>query len=759
MSGKRNQHQSEGFNLGDIYFVVFRQKWIIFGGLVAGLLAVGVLFILKPAQYESEAKLLVRYVMDKTLTSADSETSMRSPERGDTIMDTETEILMSPDLAKQVVLDVGATNILATVGGGNDTNAAAGVIMRNLTVDPVLKGSILHVTYRSSDAVLAQSVLREVIRGYFLAHAQLHQAAGVFGEFLTQETKRLRTELDETEKKLREAKNNAGVISLDEAKKSTIEQMTKVREDILNAEAELAEHRAMLGNVGTAPQAAATNNADTNALGDIPLMTIKDYRNVCQRLAQDNKQEQDYVFVRQYREDSMYVIGIRDQIAKDEAAKKQLEQEYPKLASMAVAVTPVSGQATSGGLDLAAESTRVRMLEGKTNRLHAQLEQIRIDAGKLDDVEGPIQELQRQKDLKEANLRHFLSSLEQNRIDEELGMGKDSGEISVIANPTPAVKKHAKAFKKYLGMAFMGCFGGGIALAFLIEMFLDHTVRRPADVEKKLKLPLFVSIPNIDADGHNRMAQVNGHSQLMLNENNGGALVTTNGNGAPADGGIAEIPPWDPGHPLSRFYAGLRERLIVNFEVRNLTHNPKLVAVTSCGKGAGVSSIAAGLAASLSETGDGNVLLVDMNMEQHTAQQFYKGRPGCGLDAALEAETMNNAMISENLYVASETANGDGSVAKVMPKRFASLIPKLKASDYDYIIFDMPSVSQTSMTPRLAGLMDMVLLVIESEKTSREAVQRATALLAESKSNVSTVLNKTRSYVPNKLHQEYLNDV
>ena len=49
-------------------------------------------------------------------------------------------------------------------------------------------------------------------------------------------------------------------------------------------------------------------------------------------------------------------------------------------------------------------------------------------------------------------------------------------------------------------------------------------------------------------------------------------------------------------------------------------------------------------------------------------------------------------------------------------------MPKLKASQYDYIIFDMPPVSQTSMTARLSGLMDMVLLVIESEKTSKYTV-------------------------------------
>jgi Mrp family chromosome partitioning ATPase len=68
----------------------------------------------------------------------------------------------------------------------------------------------------------------------------------------------------------------------------------------------------------------------------------------------------------------------------------------------------------------------------------------------------------------------------------------------------------------------------------------------------------------------------------------------------------------------------------------------------------------------------------------------------------------------------------------------------------------MPPVAETTMTFRLARLMDMTLLVIEAGKTNQEVVKRVTALLAESKANVSTVLNKTRTYVPPRLHQEFL---
>ena len=105
--------------------------------------------------------------------------------------------------------------------------------------------------------------------------------------------------------------------------------------------------------------------------------------------------------------------------------------------------------------------------------------------------------------------------------------------------------------------------------------------------------------------------------------------------------------------------------------------------------------------------------------------------------------------------------NGNANSAelpRVLPKRFAALVPRLKASDYDYIIFDMPPVTQTSLTSRLARFMDMVLLVVESEKNDREVVQQANTWLAESGATVGAVLNKTRQYVPKRLHQEFLHD-
>jgi Mrp family chromosome partitioning ATPase len=106
--------------------------------------------------------------------------------------------------------------------------------------------------------------------------------------------------------------------------------------------------------------------------------------------------------------------------------------------------------------------------------------------------------------------------------------------------------------------------------------------------------------------------------------------------------------------------------------------------------------------------------------------------------------------VQQNLYVVSEHS-GSERLAKGMPQRFNQLVPKLKGSDFDYIIFDMPPVNQISITPRLASFMDLVLLVVESEKTDRDLAAQAADLLAQSKTNLGVILNQTKSYVPAKL--------
>jgi succinoglycan biosynthesis transport protein ExoP len=759
MSNKQPAEPQGGMNIGDIYFVLFKHKWLILCFMIFGVAAAGGLLIIKPAQYESEAKLYVQYVMDvKTANSAPGEESgirQTSTGSGDIIL-TELEFLTSLDLAQQVAAHVGPEKILAKFGGGSDTNVAAGVIVRRLVAEPAPKTpSIIILNFQHPDGDMARTVLSEIIDAYINKSAEQHRTIGTSDEFLDSETKRLREQLESTEKDLSAAKSDAGIISsIEDTRKGWNDEYVQINAELLQAEELLAERNADSPR-DVKSQVGMTNVPNTNALVEIPATVRDDYQTTCAVLARAKAKYADDLF--KFPPGSDLLKESQGLVEGFQARKAKLEQQYPQLANLDLPTTPAPGTQgpnTPGGADA---SLRLGQITARTNYLVAKLAEIRQSQTNLEAREPRLMELTHRKEIQEAALTRFMSNLEQNKMG---GDQNSSGGIKITESPTPAVKKWSKSVKKMVGIALAGGVFGGIGLAFLIEMVLDGTVKRPGEIEKKLRLPLFISIPdthqNDRRSGRAQNGSGNGNGRKLLQAPNASALIPAI-NGAGVKSAPEEIEPWDRRHVLHRFYAGLRDRLIVNFEVRNLNHNPKLVGVTSCRKGAGVSSIAAGLAASLSETGDGNVLLVDMRGEHGAARHFHKGKPALGLDSDLENGIKNESFGDDNHHAPAD-AGSDDHFPSVLSKRFAKLMPQLKASDYDYIIFDMPPVSQTSMTPRLAGLMDMVLLVIESEKTHRDSVQRATALLNESRAQVSTVLNKVKTYVPARLHQEFLDD-
>lgn len=734
--------------VGDIYYILFRHKWRILLCALMGLLAAGVYFVYFPAPFQSEAKLFVRFVLTegKTPSPSGDLSSMKSPDmRGETIMESEQQILTSLDLSRQVAEAVGPEKVLTKAGGGSDPNLAAMILNRGLNVSAPRNSSVIHAIFRHPDPEVAQTALQEYISRYLKTHVEIHRAVGIIGDFLTQETDQLRNRLAQTEEELRRARNKAGVISLDDSKKEFTIQMARIREQLLAAQAELAERTAILQELTKQSPQSPDAPAATEAPGPVPPAKANEYRWTLTRIEILQKREQD--MLAQFTPENTRVADLRNQLAETENARRKLEEEYPGLRrSTASAAGLASGQP-----DLQAESLRLNVLQTKIKVLNAQLDQIRAEAAGVDQLEGSILELLRKKELEEANYRYYAARLEQSRINEALGTGKVSN-ISVIQTPSPPAMDRKKS-NQFMAGIFAGGIALGLAWAFAIEMFLDRSVRRPVDFERMLGLPLFLTIPALGRKGRLRRLK-DASAQTPPDPVQAADPATVNGTElAKSD---AELTRMENDPYLHTFHETLRDRLISYFESRNLTHKPKLVAVTGLDRGSGVTTTAAGLASCLSETGEGNVLLVDMTAGQGSAQQFYRGKQVCGLEEILSVR--DSAQVQDKLYVVSEEPGHD-RLSRILPQRFSKLVPQLKASNFDYIIFDMPPVSQISITPRLAGFMDMVLMVVESEKTDRDLVQRATALLAQSKSHVGAILNKSRAYVPRRLHQDSLSDL
>ena len=735
---ERPQH-STGLTLADIYYIIFRHKWKILSFSVLGLAVAAVVYVTSPPMYVSEAKLLIRYVVESSMPSGIAgDPQIKNPDpRGDNIINSEVEVLQSLDLATQVVDIIGAGKILGAGPANTNKYQAAVLLQQNLKVEVPRRSNVLRIVFQNPNREVVQPVLTQIIEAYLRKHVQIHRSMGGFDDVLTQQTDALRSQLAQTEQDLRKARTNIGVVPLEEMKKAYSESLAKIRQELFNTQAELAQQQAVLEeHQKLLPKKPEASAAAPDA--EVPPEKLESYRNIVARLDSFRKQEQG--LLTQYTEENAMVRGIREQIAALEQTRQKLEADYPRLARL----QPPSAKPGEAVGDFLEERARISIaaLQTKIKVLNSQMDQLTAEAKAVNELEPGIVELQRKKELEEAKYRHFSTSLEQARFDETLSAGRMSN-IGVAQAPSPAFRE-SRQLVQMLGLIALGGVVAGFALAFLIELVLDRTVRRPIEVETRLRLPLFLTIPKMRRNS--RPPLLPSPAPAAGSPESGGADEK-----AAVDQKAGVVPYQANG--LVSYYDALRDRLVTFFEVRNLTHKPKMIAVTGCAKGVGVTTIAAGLAASLSETGDGNVLLVDMTAGQGAAHPFFKGKPGLGLAEALGNETRDNTMVQENLYAVAEGGKS-GLLPRVLPRRFGSLVPKLKASDYDYIIFDMPPVSQVSVTPRLAGFMDTVLLVLESEKTQSEAARRAAAMLAESKANVNAVLNKNRSYVPQRLQQE-----
>ncbi len=749
MDAKKPTHPSHGINLGDIYHVIFRHKWKILIIWAIGLIVGAGLWFFTPATYHSRATLLVKYVVEsKPLSSDDpTDTNLRSPDaRGTSIMSSELALLTSFDLALDVARSVGPEKILAKTAGGKDLYQAAGEVSAGLKVEAPRNGSILNLSFEHRDQSVVQPILEQVVKSYNQMHVAAHLATGSLDDFWDQQTTETKALLDETERQLREAKAKADVISLPETKKSQAENIARIQTELYNLQAERAAHIATLDLLtnNAAVSTTATNETVTaTAAPSAPNEVVDRHKEISTLI--DSLQKQLSTMLISLTPESPHVKGLQGTIEAQKQLKSDLEKEYPDLREKRVAKSLNTAQEEVSGTQLLTELSTIRALEAKIN-VHTQtLARVRKEAAVLGEMEGTIVELERKQKLLDEKYNHFSSRRDRSRFDEQLGPGRISA-IKTVQSPTPASRDTSTLVRLVL-IIVGGGFAGGLGLAFLIDFYLDRSIKRPVEVEARMGLPLYLSIPKVSGSSPSRL---NGKSPALLGDakapgaEEGRTEATTTG---------AVQHRRNP--ELDAFFEALRDRLIFSFEMRNLVHKPKLIALTSCGHGAGVSTIARGVAASLSKTGDGNVLLVDMNELGHGAtHHFHKGKLNYGLDDALELAKRDSAMVEENLYVVSgNTADGSG-LPRILQKRFSTLLPRLRASDYDYIIFDMPPVSQLSVTQQLSRFMDVMLVVAESEKTNREVLKRATALLSETTAAVGVVLNKYENRVPDRLLPE-----
>lgn len=702
--------------------VLFRNKSKIILLALLGLGGAAAAYLYLEPPYQSTAKLLVKYVMDTTAVTPDGNegyTVRNVDSRGENVLNVEQEILTSWDLALEVAESLGPEALMGPDAGTNSVAAAAARVLGGLTVQVPRRSSVMWVTYQHPRPEMTVRVLSEVIDRYLERHVEAHRFSGSY-ETLQRETDMMKANLQKTQKELNDLKSSLDITTLEGTKQLIAGQMRQLEDSIIQTQAELAQQQARLELLkGSVPSSPETDALASTLPPPVGRDVLEKYRLVAERLDRHRKRELELVTL--YSPEHIQVKQVRTDIEASENEKQRLEESNPGLLLVQSPTVTAGGGATPNVPDTTLDAAEVVGTQARLNAYTNQLATLKRRLTDIQNSENQVLDLERRLVQEEKAFTTSESNLQRARFDEALDPSKIPN-INVVQKPSMPRQDGALRLKVAGGIAFAG-FAFGLALAFLRELVFDQSIRSPLEIETKLQLPMFLSIP-------------------MLSDRQPVRFLTNgDGNASSRPSVRAERAPWEISHFIRPYCDALRDRLIMYFQLKNIHHKPKLVAITSCGEGVGTTTVAAALAASLSETGDGKVLLVDMNVSRPEMHPFFRGNLAASLSDLFQPGGQISAGQYDNLYLATGTER-NGEITPLVPAKFYEMLPRMRSSDFDYIIFDMPPIKQTSATVALSGFMDKVLLLIEPGKTNREAVRRATALMRQQHADVAGVVNR-----------------
>lgn len=734
-----NQSPQSEFDLREILFILFSHKWKILILGIIGLIAAACLYFLKQPLYQSAAKLLVHYVID-TQTIDQLDTQITSDRYMAAALNDEIEILTSFDLTKQVTESVliDPKKLLPSAEEPLNDAQVNAVIHKGLQISVNKNSNIIFVSYVHADPEMPSVVLDVLINKYFEKHLKTHRSETA-SEILEQKIFNVKETLKMIEKTI--AGLLVGISSLDDEKLALSARKQTVAEELVLVEAELAVQKVRVESVKALtdsqaePTLTATDSLDsTEQLPDAN--TIEQFSQIVFKLNRLIEEKRTVSLV--HKPQSNKIKIIQRQIDVTESEKSALTAQFPSIANSArqqyrgnrdeygSSLLGVAGTNSDPRIDLA----RLAEIEARMRSLQKEQEQVDLEMKRVAQMALSIAPHQRKKEIIEIQLYNL--EVAKAKADGDYFLSNQANNtglpnITLVQAPSGAFPVLPGWLKKVsLALAFGG-FACGIGLAVIIELFIDPSIKRPQEFESRLKLPLMLSIPHFKSTTQK-------NNRIALPEQQLAGLVS----------------PWNIDHFMRPFADAMRDRLSYYFEVNQMTHKPKLIAVTGFSDGAGTSSIACSLAASFAEM-RGTVLYVDLNVDSSLPIHDQESDSDKFPDALQPLhDDLELKQQHEDLLIARFRSNTIRTQARpFMAKQLVDLIKKIRSiSDLDYVVFDMPPLSPTNPTGAIADFMDKVLMVVDAGKTNREAVKRAYQELAAKKADVSSILNKTRANVP-----------
>ena len=254
-----------------------------------------------------------------------------------------------------------------------------------------------------------------------------------------------------------------------------------------------------------------------------------------------------------------------------------------------------------------------------------------------------------------------------------------------------------------------------MAAVLVILELLDNTIRREEDITQVSTDPILASVPDMAASAKSGGYGMKKHKNEETTKQN-----------VPLIGG-------DISFSALESYKLLRTKLQFSFAGED---GCRVIGITSALSGEGKSLTSINLAYSLSELGK-RVILIDADMRRPTLAKKLPIQKEPGLSSCLTGQRDLNNLLQNCGIQGKEKAfrviaagqNPPNPVELLSSSRMDVVIDTLR-KHYDYIIFDLPPVTEVSDVLAVANKLDGVLLVVRQNVCNRLALHATIRQLA-----------------------------
>lgn len=749
----RATNVGEGFQLMDYWRAIRKRLWLVAGIAVVITTLTAIYMARRPNIYQ--AKSVVQVDLEQVnpdLAVSDKARPVSNPDPA--YFNTQLQLLWSESLLRRVIKEhsldsnkdfqqarsegnVSAfRSILKTLGlasgdppksedpisiGANSTLASSEeiaeavrltpyveIIRRNLGVDPVREARatvkdtrLIEITYKHTNPELAAFVANAIADAFTNQNQEKRTGTSrKTNDFLQERIASLQSDIKADEEKLVNLTQSAGILKTDGDTTLVIERLSGLNRTLLEAENARKNAEANYFSVANSPERlGAMAEAEMARFITEQENSIRSLQSDTLKKIADLRQTRE-LRLQEYQEGAPEIRELDAQIT-----------SYQNSIDKAVAkFRDDLGKYRDTTKKTILYNLQTKYLQAKSNE-----DKIRVDFNKqFGEANGQNQSAVSIK-LLQQNIdtnKGFLDNLRKQVSGNDVAAQGSDNNISVaeFAVPPDTAVSPRRLTTVAAALFLSTLFGMGLAL--FLE-YLDDTIRSTEEIENYLQLPALAAIPTIDSMPKRKLLLVGGNNEEVDDKNNSELLIYA-----------------DSRSSLAEAYRQLRTSILLS----TAGHPPKSLLITSSLPSEGKTTTATNTAISLAQTG-AKVLIIDADMRRPRLHSVFNISNGEGLSTILSSELSSDQILDVIKHDAGSKLNllTSGPIppnpAELIGSEQMANLLKVLQDHFTHVVIDSPPIASFTDGVLIASMVDGVILVVHSGKSSRQVVKRSRQLL------------------------------